>query len=463
MCGGAGTRLWPVSRESMPKQFVPLVGQKSTFHQTIERITGSDLFARPIVITNAEFRFIVAEQLRECAVEADIVLEPTRRDSGPAVAAAAALAAQRHPLAIVLVLAADNVIRKPDEFIKACQQAATAANDGRIVVFGIPPTRPATSYGYIRPGQSLNGSATLEVDAFVEKPDAEKAASYVAKGYLWNSGNFMFRADVMLAEIERFEPAIVASVKTAVAEMTRDLDFVRLADKPFTAAPKKSIDYAVMEHTKLAAVVPADFGWSDVGSWNAVWEINDQDGAGNATDGPVIITDSRNALVRSDPSILTTVIGVDDVVVISTVDAVLVTTRDKSENVKTLVEQLKAQNRREAVEHRRIYRPWGSYQGIDAGTRYQVKRIVVKPGAQLSLQKHFHRAEHWVVVKGVAEVTLDGKIMTLHENESTYIPIGRIHRLANPGTELLEVVEVQTGDYVEEDDIVRYEDIYARV
>ena len=463
MCGGAGTRLWPVSRESMPKQFVPLIGDKSTFHQTIERITGSKLFARPIVITNAEFRFIVAEQLRECAVEADIVLEPTRRDSGPAVAAAAALAAQRHPLAIVLVLAADNVIRKPDQFIEACQQAATAANDGRIVVFGIPPTRPATSYGYIRPGQSLNGSATLDVAAFVEKPDAATAASYVAKGYLWNSGNFMFRADVMLSEIERFEPAIVASVKAAVTEMTRDLDFMRLADKPFTAAPKKSIDYAVMEHTKLAAVVPANFGWSDVGSWNAVWEINDQDGAGNATDGPVIITDSRNALVRSDPSILTTVIGVDDVVVISTVDAVLVTTRDKSENVKTLVEQLKVQNRREAVEHRRIYRPWGFYQGIDAGTRYQVKRIVVKPGAQLSLQKHFHRAEHWVVVRGTAAVTLNDDRRMIHENESIYVPIGSTHRLANPGKIPLELIEVQVGSYLGEDDIVRLEDVYDRI
>jgi mannose-1-phosphate guanylyltransferase/mannose-6-phosphate isomerase len=462
MCGGAGTRLWPISRESMPKQFVPLVGQNSTFHQTIERISGSKLFARPIVITNAEFRFIVAEQLRECAVEADIVLEPTRRDSGPAVTVAAALAAQRHPSAIVLVLAADNVIRKPEQFIIACRQAASAAQDGRIVVFGIPPTRPAISYGYIRPGQNLNGSATLAVDAFVEKPDAAKAASYVEKGYLWNSGNFMFRADVMLAEIERFEPAMAVMAKAAVAEMTRDLDFIRLADKPFAAAPKKSIDYAVMEHTKLAAVVPADFGWSDVGSWNAVWEINDQDGAGNTTDGPVIIMDSRNALVRSDASILTAVIGMDDVVVISTVDAVLVTTRDKSENVKTLVEQLKTQNRREAIEHRRIYRPWGLYQSVDNGTRYQVKRIVVKPGAQLSLQKHFHRAEHWVVVHGTAQVTINEDHRTIHENEAVYVPIGSVHRLANPGKIPLELIEVQVGSYLGEDDIVRLEDAYAR-
>jgi mannose-1-phosphate guanylyltransferase / mannose-6-phosphate isomerase len=252
-------------------------------------------------------------------------------------------------------------------------------------------------------------------------------------------------------------------VKSAVAEMTRDLDFLRLADKPFAAAPKKSIDYAVMEHTKLAAVVPADFGWSDVGSWNAVWEINEQDAAGNATDGPVMISDSRNALVRSDPSILTTIIGIDDVVVISTMDAVLVTTRDKSEQVKTLVEQLKVQNRREAIEHRRIYRPWGYYQSVDSGTRYQVKRIVVKPGARLSLQKHFHRAEHWVVVRGTAEVTLNDDNRIIHENESIYVPIGSTHRLANPGKIALELIEVQVGSYLGEDDIVRLEDVYARV
>jgi mannose-1-phosphate guanylyltransferase/mannose-6-phosphate isomerase len=255
---------------------------------------------------------------------------------------------------------------------------------------------------------------------------------------------------------------MAANVKAAVAELTRDLDFLRLAEKPFTAAPKKSIDYAVMEHTKLAAVVTADFGWSDVGSWNAVWEINDQDGAGNATDGPVIITDSRNVLVRSDATILTTVIGVDDVVVISTVDAVLVTTRDKSENVKALVEQLKAENRREAIEHRRIFRPWGFYQSVDSGTRYQVKRIVVKPGARLSLQKHFHRAEHWVVVRGTAEVTLNEEHRMIHENESIYVPIGSTHRLVNPGKIPLELIEVQVGSYLGEDDIVRLEDVYAR-
>lgn len=462
MCGGAGTRLWPVSRESLPKQFVPLVGQRSTFQQVVERISDPALFGRPIVITHADFRFIAAEQLRECGVDADIVLEPARRDSGPAVAAAAALAAARDPQALVLVLAADNIFRKPDEFRAACQLAATAAAAGHIVTFGIRPTRPATNYGYIRPGRPLNGAAVLAVDAFVEKPDAKTAASYVADDYLWNSGNFMFRAGVMLGEIERFEPAIAAGAKTAVAQITRDLDFLRLAEAPFASAPKKSIDYAVMEHTKLAAVVPGDFGWSDVGNWSAVWDVLEHDADGNATVGAVVVQDSRNVLVRSDETVLTTVVGLDDVVVVATADAVLVAARQKTEDVKALVERLKAQNRREATEHRRVYRPWGFYQSVDAGTRYQVKRIVVKPGAKLSLQKHFHRAEHWVVVRGTAEVMVNGDARTVHENESIYVPIGSLHRLANPGKIALELVEVQVGSYLGEDDIVRLEDIYAR-
>jgi mannose-1-phosphate guanylyltransferase/mannose-6-phosphate isomerase len=462
MCGGAGTRLWPVSRESMPKQFVPLIGPRSTFQQVIERISDPTLFARPIVITNADFRFIAAEQIRECSIEADIVLEPARRDSGPAVAAAAALAAGRDPQALVLVLAADNIFRKPKEFLATCCQAAKIAAAGRIVTFGIKPTWPATNYGYIRPGRKLNGGAALAVEAFVEKPDAAKAATYVADNYLWNSGNFMFRASVMLGEIERFEPAMAAATKAAVAQLTRDLDFLRLAETPFASAPKKSIDYAVMEHTKLAAVVPGDFGWSDVGSWSAVWDILEHDADGNAIDGPAILQDSRSTLVRSDDSILTTVVGLDDVVVVTTADAVLVASRQKTEDVKALVERLKTQNRREAIEHRRIYRPWGYYQSVDTGTRYQVKRIVVKPGAKLSLQKHFHRAEHWVVVRGTAEVTVNSDVSTVHENESVYVPIGSAHRLANPGKIALELIEVQVGSYLGEDDIVRFDDIYAR-
>jgi mannose-1-phosphate guanylyltransferase / mannose-6-phosphate isomerase len=462
MCGGAGTRLWPVSRESMPKQFVSLVGPTSTFQQVLARISDPDLFARPIIITNADFRFVVAEQLRERGIEADIVLEPSRRDSGPAVAVAAVLATERDSDALVLVLAADHVVRKPDKFREACRHAAAAAADGRIVTFGIEPTHPATNYGYIRPGEKLNGASVHAVQAFVEKPDATTAASYVANRYLWNSGNFLFHAQTMLGEIERFEPAMAEAAKAAVSGLTRDLDFLRLAAEPFARASKKSIDYAVMERTKLAAVVPADLGWSDIGSWSTVWDVLDHDQAGNATDGPVVMLDSRNSLVRSEESILTAVVGLDDVIVVSTADAVLVSARAQAEQVKTLVEQLKAHNHPAAIEHRRIYRPWGYYQDVDIAPRYRVKRIVVKPGSKLSLQKHFHRSEHWVVVRGTAEVTLGTDVRSVHENESIYIPIGSVHRLDNPGKIPLELIEVQVGSYLGEDDIVRLDDVYGR-
>lgn len=462
LCGGAGTRLWPVSRESMPKQFVRFMGPESTFQQVLARIADPNLFARPIVITKADFRFVVAEQLRECGVAADIVLEPMRRDSGPAVAVAAALAAERDRTALVLVLAADHVMRKADAFNEACRQAGLAAAQGRIVTFGITPTHPATSYGYIRPGQKLNGASTCEVDAFVEKPDAATAAKYVADGYLWNSGNFLFQAAVMMSEIERFEPAMAEAAKAAVSGLTRDLDFLRLAPEPFARAPKKSIDHAVMERTNLTAVVPADLGWSDVGSWSSVWDVLDHDAAGNATQGPVVMRESRNSLVQAQDSLLTTVVGLDDVIVVSTADAVLVAARSKAEQVKDLVEELKARNYAAAVEHRRIYRPWGYYQDIDLADRYRVKRIMVKPGSSLSLQKHFHRSEHWVVVRGTAEVTVASDLRMVHENESIYIPIGSVHRLANPGKIPLELIEVQVGSYLGEDDIVRLEDVYGR-
>jgi mannose-1-phosphate guanylyltransferase/mannose-6-phosphate isomerase len=462
ICGGSGTRLWPVSRESMPKQFVPLVGQESTFQQVLRRIAEPDLFGRPIVITNAEFRFVVAEQLRACGVEADIVLEPMRRDSGPAIAVAAVLAAARAPDAVVVVLAADHVIRKPDAFVAACREAAKVAASGRIVTFGIKPDRPATSYGYIRPGAALDGGATRAIEAFVEKPDAATAGEYVAQGYLWNSGNFLFGARAMLDEIRRLEPAMAEAALAAVAGMTGDLDFLRLDADAFVRAPKKSIDYAVMERTKLAAVLPVDFGWSDVGTWSSVWDVLERDADGNALTGPVVMLDSHNSLVRSDDTVLTTVVGLDDVVVVTTGDAVLVASRHDAEKVKTLVETLKARKRNEAVEHRRIYRPWGYYQSIDSGGRFQVKRIVVNPSAKLSLQKHFHRAEHWVVVKGTAEVTVGDDIRALHENESVYIPIGSHHRLANPGRIPLELIEVQVGSYLGEDDIMRLDDVYGR-
>jgi mannose-1-phosphate guanylyltransferase/mannose-6-phosphate isomerase len=462
MCGGAGTRLWPVSRESMPKQFVTLVGERSTFQQVLDRVSNTALFDRPIVITSSDFRFIVAEQMHQADVDGDIALEPERRDSAMAVAVAAILAAKRNPAATVLVLAADHVVRDQAAFIKACREAIEAAANGRIVTFGISPTFPATKYGYIQPGMALDGGTALTVQSFVEKPDAITAGRYIADGYLWNSGNFVFRAEVMLGELARFEPEIVEAAEAAVNGLTRDLDFLRLPAEAFAKAPKKSIDYAVMERTERAAVVPMDCGWSDIGSWSAVWDVLEHDADGNSSTGSVVFNDSHNSLAHSDETILTAIVGLDNVVVVATPDAVLVTSRDKSEQVKNLVEQLKAQNREQAVRHLRVYRPWGYYQSIDLGSRYQVKRIVVKPNAALSLQKHFHRSEHWVVVHGTAEVTIGSEVRTVHENESAYIPIGSVHRLANPGKIPLELIEVQAGSYLGEDDIVRLTDEYGR-
>jgi mannose-1-phosphate guanylyltransferase/mannose-6-phosphate isomerase len=415
-----------------------------------------------MVITHSEFRFLVAEQLRDYAISADIVLEPVRRDSAPAVAAAALLAYKRDREALVLVLAADHVIRKTPDFRDACRNAADIAARGHIVTFGIHPTHAATNYGYIRAGRPLNGACMRKVEAFVEKPDEETASQYVADQYLWNSGNFLFHAATMWKEIEQFEPVMAEAVKESVAASTCDLDFLRLAPEPFARAPKKSIDYAVMERTKSAAVVPVDLGWSDIGNWSTVWDVLDHNAAGNAIQGSAFLSDTRNSLVYSDDTILTTVIGLDNVIVVATSDAVLVVPRTRAEEVKSLVKQLKTQNHRAAVEHRRMYRPWGYYQDVDLAARYRVKRIVVKPGSKLSLQKHFHRSEHWVVAKGTAEVTLHKDTRIVHENESIYIPIGSVHRLANPGKIPLELIEVQVGSYLGEDDITRIDDVYGR-
>lgn len=462
MCGGAGTRLWPLSRESLAKQFVPLIGERSTFQQTVARISEPGLFARPIVITSADSRFIVAEQLRAIGAGADIVLEPMRKDSAAAVAVAAELGARRAPDTVLLVLAADHVISPDAKFHDTCRAALPAARAGKIVTFGVVPDGPTSSYGYIRPGAALDDGVAREIAAFVEKPDLATAKRYVADGYLWNSGNFIFRADVMCEEMRRLAPEIAAAAGDAVSGMVADLDFQRLSEAAFARAPKTSIDYAVMEHTGRAAVVPAQFVWSDVGSWEAVWKISRHDAHANAVSGPVEMMDSRDCMVRAEDSILTVVVGCRDLVVVATSDAVLVTTRDKAEQVKTVVEQLRARNVKAAVEHRRIDRPWGYYQGVDAADRYQVKRIVVKPGSMLSLQKHLHRSEHWVVVKGSAEITVDGKVSVLGENESAYIPIGSVHRLANRGKIPLELIEVQVGSYLGEDDIIRLEDVYKR-
>jgi len=461
MCGGAGTRVWPESRETYPKQFIALIGERSTFQETVARVVGP-MFEAPIVITNHDYRFLVKEQLDEIGATATIVTEPVRRDSGPAVAVAAELAAQRGPETVVAVFAADHVVTKLDAFLEVCGRAAKAAARGNIVTLGIKPTEPAIGYGYIRPGADIDDGA-YAVDAFVEKPDRETAERYVASGYLWNSGNFVFRADTMLEELQAFEPEMAHAAAATVAAAKTDLDFLALDVAAFGASPKKSIDYAVMERTKRAAVVPADIGWSDVGNWDAVWKLSDRDGSGNSFHGEDgLAIDSQNVHVRSS-GMLTALVGVKDVIVVTTQDAVLVLGRDQGDRVKELVEALKTRKRKEATEHKRMFRPWGYYQSIDHGARYQVKRIVVTPGRRLSLQRHFHRAEHWIVVKGTAEVTCGDQVKIVHENESIYLPIGSVHRLANPGKINLELIEVQTGSYLGEDDIVRIEDVYNRV
>jgi len=404
----------------------------------------------------------VAEQTRARGVAATIILEPLRRDSAAAIAAASEFAVKNDANAILLVVAADHLIPDADAFVTACSAALPAAANGSIVTFGVEPTYPATSYGYIKATPPANGIAVRGVAAFVEKPNEATAADYVKQGYLWNSGNFMFRADVMLRELTRFEPEIAAAARGAVNNLVSDLDFYRLAEGPFGQAPRKSIDYAVMERTERAAVLPVSFRWSDIGNWKAVWDVQEHDAAGNAIEGPAEVLNTNNSLIRSDDTVLTAVVGLDDVIVVATADAVLVAAKREAERVKQLVDQLKARNRNEALEHRRIYRPWGFYQTADLGPRYQVKRICVNPGGRLSLQKHFHRSEHWVVVRGVAEVTIGDEVRLVHENESVYVPIGAVHRLANPGKIALELIEVQVGSYLGEDDILRLDDVYHR-
>jgi len=460
MCGGAGTRLWPASRENRPKQFLPLLGPHSTFQETIRRVCDPAIFGRPIVVTNGQYRFLVAEQLAAVAAEADILLEPVRRDSGPAIAAGANYALRRGDDPVVVALAADHVVSDPGAFAKICIMAGEAAAEDQIVMFGVHPTRPATEYGYIRPGHPIR-PGLFAIERFVEKPDAETAGRYVAEGYLWNSGNFVFRAGFLLEEYRRFEPDSSAAVAAAVEAAGADIGFVTLDPEAFARATAKSIDYALMERTTRAAVMPVSYGWSDVGSWQAVWELSERDAADNAAQGPAVFVDTRGSYVATEKQ-LVALLGLDNVVVVTTDDAVLVARREDGDGLRRIVQKLKHVAPTLTEDHLKVHRPWGSYQSLDQGKRYQVKRIVVKQGGRLSLQMHHHRAEHWVVVRGTARVTIGDTVKFLHENESIYVPSGARHRLENPGKIDLELIEVQTGSYLGEDDIVRLEDDYHR-
>jgi mannose-1-phosphate guanylyltransferase len=467
MAGGSGTRLWPLSRELHPKQFLPLAGPQSMLQDTVARLHGLPV-AAPVVICNEAHRFLVAEQLRQLgALHHNVLLEPTGRNTAPAVALAALHAMRDGGDPLLLVLAADHVIRDVPAFQAAVRTAVPLAEAGRLVTFGIVPTAPETGYGYIHQGApvTLEGagiSGGFAVAAFVEKPAREVAEAYLASGqYLWNSGLFLLRASRYLAELGQHRPDILAACRAAMAQPQTDLDFVRVDAAPFAACPAESIDYAVMEKTDAAVVVPMAAGWSDVGAFAALWEVLPKDADGNVQRGDVLAHDSQNNLLLAENALVATV-GLRDTVVVQTKDAVLVAPRERVQEVKAIVAQLKASGRTEHQIHRQVYRPWGHYDSVDAGARYQVKRITVAPGAKLSLQMHHHRAEHWIVVSGTARVTLNGEQHLLTENESIYLPIGAVHALENPGKIALELIEVQVGSYLGEDDIVRLEDRYGR-
>jgi mannose-1-phosphate guanylyltransferase/mannose-6-phosphate isomerase len=464
LSGGSGTRLWPLSREAYPKQFLALAGEDTMLQATWLRVAGIAADAAPIVVANEEHRFLVAEQLRQIGAPTPVImLEPVGRNTAPAIAAAAfqAMADGEDPL--LLVLPSDHVVRNGDAFLVAVRAAITAAEQGALVTFGILPTSPETGFGYIQAEAGAASGATVRrVVRFVEKPDAATARAYLDAGdYYWNSGMFLFHASRYLQELERFRPDIVAATMRACEAAKHDGDFIRLDKDAFAACPSESIDYAVMERTDDAMVIPVDIGWSDLGSWSTLWDVASHDADGNATHGDVIAIDSRNSYVHARR--LVALVGVDDLVVVETDDAVLVARKDRVQQVKDVVTRLKDGQRSQAALHREVHRPWGSYDSVDVGASFQVKRIKVKPGARLSLQSHTQRAEHWIVVSGTARVTRDNDVFELHANQSTYIPMGAKHRLENPGTQMLELIEVQSGDYLGEDDIVRYDDVYGRV
>jgi mannose-1-phosphate guanylyltransferase/mannose-6-phosphate isomerase len=463
LAGGSGTRLWPLSRALFPKQFLALAGERTMLQETLERLEGIPGLTSPMVVCNDDHRFIVAEQLRQRKTgDATIMLEPVGRNTAPAIAVSAIQALKNGTDPLLLVLAADHVIQNVEAFHRAVETAAKVAETGAMATFGIKPLTPETGYGYLRAKSGEQGEAK-QLETFVEKPDLDTARAYVESGdYFWNSGMFMFRASVYLEELEKFAPQMLEACRASLAKAKNDLDFIRLDKDAFASCPEDSIDYAVMEKTDKAMIVALDAGWSDVGSWSALWDVAAKDDQGNVTKGDVINLDNENCFLQSSGGRLVAAVGLDNLIVVDTDDAVLIASKTHVQHVKKIVEKLKNDKRSEAVQHRLVYRPWGSYDSIDRGTRYQVKRITVNPGGKLSVQMHHHRAEHWVVVSGTARIKNGDSETLLTENQSVYIPVGNVHALENPGKIPLELIEVQSGAYLGEDDIVRFEDRYGR-
>lgn len=462
LSGGAGSRLWPLSRELFPKQLLPLLGNGSLLQATLTRLNNIENTLAPLVICNEQHRFMVAEQLREIQVTPSaMILEPMGRNTAPAIAIAALHAVMDGQDPLLLVLPADHVIRNEERFAEMVMTGREFARQGQLLTFGIVPAKPETAYGYIKAGSVLSDQA-YQVEQFIEKPNLLIAQQYLAEGgYYWNSGMFMFRASVILKELGQYAPDILQAAQKIMESLSQDRDFIRIDAATFEQCPSDSIDYAVMEKTKNAVMISAQLDWNDLGSWNALWEVGEQDGDGNILDGDVHVHNSRNCYLHADHRMLA-VIGLEECVVMETADAVLVAHKDHVQDVKKMVERLKRDGREEVSLHRRVYRPWGSYESVDESAHFKVKRITVNPGASLSLQMHHHRSEHWVVVSGTAQVTCGDDVFMLEQNQSTYIPVGMTHRLANPGTQPVELIEVQSGHYLGEDDIVRFEDVYGR-
>ena len=461
LCGGVGSRLWPVSRQGRPKQYLNLIGETSMLQQTLTRIEALAQTS-PIIVCNEEHRFLVAEQVRQLGLTSPtIILEPEGKNTAPAIALAAIAASASDSEVNLLVLPADHYVGKPTALIDAIEKAASAASQGKLVTFGLVPSHPETGYGYIRRGEALAIDVSV-LERFVEKPDQPTAEGYIASGdYVWNSGMFMFTAGQFLVSLAKFQPKMAQVCQRAMEQAERDMDFIRPDAEVFTTCPSDSIDYAVMEHTPDGAVVSLDCDWSDIGAWSALWQTGDQDSSGNVTHGDVVLNKTQNSYIRSQSRLVTTT-GVSDIVVVETADAVMVADRHSVQDVKDIVNALKASDRSEADVHQRVFRPWGSYESLTSGAGFQVKRLIVNPGQQLSLQLHHHRAEHWVVVRGTAKVVNGDSELILSADQSTYIPLGVKHRLSNPGPEVLELVEVQSGSYLGEDDIIRFDDVYGR-